>query len=173
MKPGLLIRALSELTGSGNAVPAGLPARDDAAALRPGVRVLLADDNVVNQKVATHMLRKFGALVHCVGNGREALQALRYRDFDLVLMDCQMPEMDGYEATRELRKSDGVYKNRAIPIIALTANALASDRDLCLAAGMNDFLSKPIDRARLEESLLRAVQSREDQGVSTADRMMM
>ena len=132
-----------------------------AAAMREGIRVLVADDNAVNQKVATHMLRKFGAVVHCVSNGIEALEALRTREFDLVLMDCQMPEMDGYEATRQLRASNGAHQNQHVPVIALTANALATDREKCIAAGMNDYLTKPIDRARLEQALLLSVEGGE------------
>jgi signal transduction histidine kinase/DNA-binding response OmpR family regulator len=155
-KPSLLIRALAQLTQTASG-PAELPAQSGAIALRPGLRVLLADDNAVNQKVAAHMLKRYGALVHCVGNGIEALQALRDADFDVVLMDCQMPDMDGFEATRRLRNSADSFRNANVTVIALTANALASDREQCLAAGMNDFLSKPIDRQRLEESLLRAV----------------
>jgi CheY-like chemotaxis protein len=124
-----------------------------------GLRVLLADDNVVNQLVATRLLKRFRAQVHCVGNGVEVLQALAAANFDVVLMDCQMPEMDGFEATRQLRKSQDV-RNPDIPVIALTANALATDREACLAAGMTDFLTKPIDRQRLQEALLRAVPER-------------
>ena len=132
-----------------------------AAVLKPGIRILVADDNAVNQKVATHLLKKLGAEVHVVGNGIEALDALRTREFDLVLMDCQMPEMDGYEATRQLRASNGAHKNRNIPVIALTANALAMDREKCIAAGMNDYLTKPIDRARLEQALALAINGSE------------
>jgi CheY-like chemotaxis protein len=128
-----------------------------ATSLKPGLRVLLADDNPVNQKVATHLLKKLGAHVHCVGNGAEALQALCDADFDVVLMDCQMPEMDGYEATRRLRRSSAAYRNPSIPVIALTANAFATDREHCLTAGMNDFLTKPIERVRLEEALMRVL----------------
>ena len=102
------------------------------------------------------MLRKLGADVHSVANGVEALAMLREADFDVVLMDCQMPEMDGYEATRQLRGSADTRKNQHIPVIALTANALATDREKCLAAGMNDYLSKPIDRARLAQALIAA-----------------
>jgi len=116
----------------------------------------LVDDNAVNQRVAVHILKKFGAHVQCAGNGLEALQALHDADFDVVLMDCQMPEMDGYEATRQLRKSAS-HRYPQVPVIALTANALAGDRELCLAAGMDDFLSKPIDRHSLQEALKRAV----------------
>jgi signal transduction histidine kinase/CheY-like chemotaxis protein len=122
-----------------------------------GVRVLLADDNLVNQKVATRLLQRLGVEVVCVGNGREALDALRSGDFDLVLMDCQMPEMDGYEATRQLRHSSGVYKNPLIQVIALTAHTMETDRAKCIAAGMNDYLSKPIDPQRLHQALARAL----------------
>ena len=164
-KPALLIRSLAELTQSRRPVTGemhgagatGTPPAARPPTLPPRLRVLLADDNVVNQKVATHMLKRCGAEVRCVGNGIEALQALRDADFDVVLMDCQMPEMDGYEATRQLRQAAGRCRNPRIPVIALTANALATDRERCIAAGMNDFLTKPIERARLEESLLQNV----------------
>ena len=158
-KQATLINSLAELTqadAAGSSVPrtgAGAKSLSDA------VRILVADDNAVNQKVATHMLRKLGAEVHSVSNGIEALQALRARDFDVVLMDCQMPEMDGYEATRQLRNFDATHPNQNIPVIALTANALAMDREKCIAAGMNDYLSKPIDRARLEQALVLAVEN--------------
>jgi signal transduction histidine kinase/DNA-binding response OmpR family regulator len=154
-KQAMLINALAELKRVGATDSA--VTRAGAVALRAGIRVLVADDNAVNQKVATHMLRKLGADAHSVANGIEALEALRTRDFDVVLMDCQMPEMDGYEATRQLRNSEATHKNRDIPVIALTANALGMDREMCIAAGMNDYLSKPIDRARLEQALVIAV----------------
>jgi two-component system, sensor histidine kinase and response regulator len=156
-KQAMLINALTELKQVGATGPAAVRAGAGAAALRAGVRVLVADDNAVNQKVATHLLRKLGADAHSVANGIEALEALRTRDFDVVLMDCQMPEMDGYETTRQLRNSAASHKNRNIPIIALTANALGMDREKCIAAGMNDYLSKPIDRVRLEQALVLAV----------------
>ncbi len=155
-KPSLLIGAVAQLTQPATIVPTPEPKAQQATALAPGLRVLLVDDNVVNQRVALHILKKFGAHVHCAGNGLEALQALHDADFDVVLMDCQMPEMDGYEATRQLRKSSS-HRHPHVPVIALTANALAADRELCLAAGMDDFLTKPIDRPRLEEALKRAV----------------
>lgn len=121
------------------------------------VRVLLADDNLVNQKVATRLLQRLGIEVVCVGNGCEALDALRRGDFDVVLMDCQMPEMDGYEATRQLRQSRGEFRNALIPVIALTAHAMAADRDKCIAAGMNEYLSKPIDALRLQQVIARTL----------------
>ena len=154
VKPPLLIRTLCDLTDRS----ANLSPRTGAAPVAmPGLRVLLADDNAVNQKVAIHWLRKMGAMVHSVANGAEALQALRDAWFDVILMDCQMPEMDGYEATRQLRLSSGAYGDPQIPVIALTAHALATDRERCMAAGMNDYLTKPIDPLRLQDALARAM----------------
>jgi signal transduction histidine kinase/CheY-like chemotaxis protein len=157
VKAGVLLRLVAELTQLRAAPAPDAPVPVPAAPLKSGLRVLLADDNPVNQKVAAHLLKKLGAHVHCVGNGVEALQALCDFDFDVVLMDCQMPEMDGYEATRRLRQGGAEYRNPQIPVIALTANAFATDREQCLAAGMNDFLTKPIERIRLEEALMRAL----------------
>jgi signal transduction histidine kinase/DNA-binding response OmpR family regulator len=157
VKPSLLLRGLAGLTRPGvNGIVFGTAPSQPQPTFH-GMRVLLADDNLVNQKVAMRMLQRWGALVVCVGNGREALHALRSGDFDVVLMDCQMPEMDGYEATRQLRQSRGVYKNPLIPVIALTAHTMEADRDKCIAAGMNDYLSKPIDKLRLQQAMVRAL----------------
>jgi CheY-like chemotaxis protein len=154
-KMSLLLRELQEL---GRPPPDAVRTAPSAPQqLFAGVHVLLADDNLVNPKVATRVLQRWGVQVVCVGNGREALNALRGGDFDLVLMDCQMPEMDGYEATRQLRQSPGVYKNPLIPVIALTAHTLDTDRDKCIAAGMNEYLSKPIDTQRLQQVIARAL----------------
>ncbi len=160
VKTGVLVRALAELTSLRAAPAPNEPIPVPAALFTTGLRVLLADDNLVNQKVATHVLKKLGTHVHGVSNGIEALQALRDADFDVVLMDCQMPEMDGYEATRRLRQSAAACRNPRIPVIALTANAFATDREQCLAAGMDDFLTKPIEQTRLEEALMRVLQGR-------------
>ncbi len=162
-KPGALLRALSELTADGGAsvtASASIDPRSAAsdAGLAHGAHVLLADDNAVNRKLAAHLLTRLGARVHCVDNGLEALQALREDDFDVVLMDCQMPEMDGYDATRALRQAGASARNSGIPVIALTANAFATDRERCIEAGMTDFLSKPIDKPRLEQALQRAIE---------------
>jgi CheY-like chemotaxis protein len=121
---------------------------------RRRLHILLAEDNAVNQKLAVRLLEKRGHQVVVAGNGCEALAALQRRSFDLVLMDIQMPEMDGLEATRAIRQQEhdmGVQ----IPIIAVTAHAMKGDRERCLAAGMNDYLTKPLKPAELDAMLAR------------------
>jgi two-component system, sensor histidine kinase and response regulator len=135
-----------------------------------GARILLAEDNPVNQEVALGMLDALGHLVDVVGTGREAVNASAGTDYDLIFMDCQMPEMDGLSATRAIRAREaqalgtgGKRDSRGtraddpchIPIIALTAHAMASDRELCLAAGMDDYLSKPFTQDQLSTMLTR------------------
>jgi len=126
-------------------------------ALRPhpgsGMHILLVEDNIVNQRVARGMLEKAGHSVLVASDGREALRALEQLPFDLVLMDVQMPEMGGFEATAEIRKKEA--GGRRIPIIAMTAHAMAGDRERCLEAGMDDYISKPIRSAALLELVER------------------
>jgi PAS domain S-box-containing protein len=114
-------------------------------------RVLVVEDNPVNQKVARAVLEKLGHQVTVAGNGVEALKSLDQNPFDLVLMDCQMPEMDGFEATSLIRMNGTVCNRKDIPIIAMTANAISGDREKCLAAGMDDYISKPVQVDKLEK----------------------
>lgn len=127
-----------------------------SAALAPGIKpprvrkVLLAEDNPVNVEVAKAMLDSLGLKVHIARNGEEALQAARADNYDIVLMDCQMPVMDGFAATAEIRRHEQASgRPRTLPIIAITANALQGDREACLAAGMDDYLSKPFTQQQL------------------------
>jgi signal transduction histidine kinase/CheY-like chemotaxis protein/HPt (histidine-containing phosphotransfer) domain-containing protein len=145
--------------GLGGSRPLATDTRDFAGpALFAQVRVLLADDSAVNREVAVAMLEDRGCVVEVAGNGREACEAFALGCFDLILMDCQMPEMDGFEATREIRRIEATTErpsSRPIPIVALTANALAGDRERCLAAGMSDFVSKPFRRVDLDQAVAR------------------
>jgi len=109
--------------------------------------VLLVEDNLVNQKVATAMIRKLGCTVTVASNGARALEQLALRKFDLIFMDCQMPVMDGFEATRAIRQMAG--DKRDIPIVAMTAHALKGDQQHCLEVGMNDYLAKPVRHSAL------------------------
>ena len=115
--------------------------------------ILAADDHPVNQELISLLVKKLGHQVELVSNGKEAFEALQRKAFALVLMDCQMPEMDGYEATRAIRKWEG--HERHTPIIAITAAAMTGDREKCLAAGMDDYLSKPIQPEKLRDAFLR------------------
>ncbi len=122
---------------------------------RSNVRVLVAEDNAVNQQVALGILRRMGARAEVVGSGAESIEALRQAPYDIVLMDVQMPDMDGLEATQRIRSGEAGERCMHIPIIAMTAHALQSDRDRCLAAGMNDYVSKPVKPQELHQVLER------------------
>ena len=145
VKRTLLRQLLIELTG--NAAPRA--AETDATPELQGNHALLVDDNAVNQKLGGRMLARLGLRVSQAWNGMEALDILRQRRVDVVFMDCQMPVMDGYAATLEIRRPGSGVQDPAVPIIAMTANALSGDRERCLAAGMTDYITKPIDPSRL------------------------
>ena len=127
--------------------------------LRRSVRVLVAEDNFLNMKLTMSQLQKLGYVADSVANGKEALEVLRATDYDIVIMDCQMPIMDGYQATFELRRMEK-ESGRRHRVIALTANALEGDREKCLAAGMDDYLSKPTRHDELERALARHIACR-------------
>ncbi len=153
---GTVLEALEGvLFGGGRGDPAAIPAAMAGHAMTgSALRILVAEDNPVNQQVATGLLRKLGHFVDVASDGQEAVQAVRSFPYDLVLMDVQMPEMDGLEATRAIRDLD--LPASATPIIAMTANAMQGDDQICLEAGMNGYISKPIDRAKLIDMLARA-----------------
>jgi CheY-like chemotaxis protein len=119
------------------------------------IRILLAEDNVVNQRLAVRMLEKSGYRADTVSNGKEAVEVLKSIPYDLVLMDVNMPEMDGFEATRIIRDPNSKCRNHHIPIIAITAHAMQGDREKCLALGMNDYISKPVQREELFKAIER------------------
>ena len=117
--------------------------------------VLLVEDHPVNQQVARRLLERLGLKVEMAGNGAEALEKIQRQHFDLVLMDCQMPVLDGYSATRRLRERELAASVPRLPVIAMTAHAMAGDRERCLESGMDDYLTKPLDRTLLAETLAR------------------
>jgi PAS domain S-box-containing protein len=143
-----------------------------------GCRVLLAEDNFVNREIGVAMLEALGCIVDCAGNGREAVTQASNCRYDLVLMDCQMPEMDGFAATAAIREHEAQGRLPAgdpqpgrprLPIVALTANAMRGDRENCLQAGMDDYLAKPFSQDQLRETLARWVQPRSDAERTTID----
>ena len=124
---------------------------DDIPTKISKLKILIAEDSPINQKVALHQLRSFGYDADVAGNGREVLDLLKHVHYDIILMDCQMPEMDGYEATTAIRQLDSA-KNKIV-IVAMTANAMKEDRDRCIASGMDDYLSKPIRKEDLAQKI--------------------
>ena len=165
VKQSLLFDCLATLMGHVAAEPVRQarkvsPPAASAAPAKQKLRILLAEDNTVNQEVAQGLLRKLGHRADAVANGTEVLEAARQIPYDVILMDCQMPELDGYEATRRLRQFE---QQRLAPfdwkapryIIAMTANAMEGDREKCLLAGMNDYVGKPIRLEELRTALAR------------------
>ena len=157
-----LLRQLAEAlgVGAGSKGMGDRPEPTQGESLE-GFRVLVAEDNEVNRRVAERMLKRLGIEVACVPNGREAVKAAMEGGFDLVLMDCQMPEMDGYEATEEIRRRER-ESGRRLPIVALTANAMQQDIERCIQSGMDDYVPKPVTLEALRRALLKALKQRED-----------
>ena len=158
-KPAQLFEALALLFKAEPAEKQRLSAHPFVAAAAAAAthteRVLLAEDNVVNQKVALLMLGRLGFRADISADGNEVLDAVRRQPYDIILMDVQMPEMDGLEAARRLRARDSDPHTRPW-IIAVTANAMQGDREACLTAGMDDYISKPINTEELSAALDRA-----------------
>jgi CheY-like chemotaxis protein len=148
-KPVRVAQLLDAFTGPGNARATPL---SPGTRVQLGLRVLVADDNPVNQRVALEMLRRLGCDGATVGNGAEAVAAIERDEYDLVLMDVQMPEMDGFEATALIRAGD-VRRGRRLPVIAMTAHAMEGDSERCLAAGMDGYVSKPVKTMDLARAL--------------------
>jgi CheY-like chemotaxis protein len=145
----------SDLLGSirnaiGMHTPPGMatPPAAGVSASSLSLRILLAEDNLVNQRVAMTMLARMGHRTTLATNGLEALEQWRQNDFDLILMDVQMPEMSGLQAATQIRKEEAIGAH--VPIVAMTASAMSEDRDRCLAAGMDDFISKPVSYGVIE-----------------------
>ncbi|TSA35840.1 MAG: response regulator [Verrucomicrobiaceae bacterium] len=158
IRPGLLRKCLALVLGREEAKGADhhlITRHTVAETSRRKLRVLVAEDNSTNRIVAIKMLEKLGHTADAVGNGKEAVESLKRLPYDIVLMDCQMPIMDGFDATRAIRLPDSGVRNHSIPIIAITAHAMKGDRELCLETGMNDYLSKPVNPRELAAALER------------------
>jgi signal transduction histidine kinase/CheY-like chemotaxis protein len=157
VKQSQLLSALRATFARGPGVAPGRPKKElvtrhvVAEDRKQRIHILLAEDNTINQEVALHMLGRIGYKAQAVSNGKEVLECLTLRPYDLILMDIQMPEMDGYEATRAIRKSQ--IANSQIPIIAMTANAMKGDDEKCLEAGMDDYITKPVDATMLQKKI--------------------
>ncbi len=157
LKPVRLSELLAAIRHAAASGPPQLPFLNEQEEQVLGqFKVLLAEDNLVNQRLAVRLLKKIGHRVVVAQTGREVLDALRAEKFDLVLMDVQMPEMDGFEATREIRKSEQ-GRQEHIPVIAMTAHAMNGDRESCLKAGMDDYLAKPINSVELRQVIERVM----------------
>ena len=156
-----ILRWISSSVSSSTVAPGSCAFLSVDSAPREGVapaqsvRILVAEDNLVNQRVVLGLLAKLGHRADAVRNGLEAVKAVEAGGYDLVIMDCQMPELDGFEATRRIRLLTGAH--RKVPIVALTANAMQGDRERCLEVGMNDYVTKPVDVGRLAAALQRCL----------------
>jgi len=148
VRQGHLIRLLGDALGAPFGEAAQSPTAPDPS--KREIHVLLAEDNDVNQMVATRMLSRLGMTVDVARNGEEVIERFSSKDYDLIFMDCQMPIMDGYEATRAIRQAE-TAKDYRTPVIAMTANSLTSDREACVAAGMDEFISKPITESKIRQ----------------------
>ena len=156
LRPRHLLQATYDALGLDNAVARSASVQESPQSvpvMNLNARLLIADDNLVNQRFVVRTAERVGCRTRVVPNGTAAVEAMEQETFDVVLMDCQMPEMDGFEATRRIRELDGPQAN--VPIIAMTANALAGDRERCLAAGMDDYIAKPLRPRHLQRILQR------------------
>ncbi len=140
-------------SGEGQVVTKSATVEVSRGKSHPAWRILVAEDNITNQQVALSILERLGCRANAVANGKEAIESLRSIPYDLVLMDCQMPEMSGYEATARIRSPRSGVCDPEVPIVALTAHAMGGDREACLAAGMDDYIAKPVGPAQLQAML--------------------
>ncbi|NCC50151.1 MAG: response regulator [Spartobacteria bacterium] len=164
--PGTLVAALEgeKRTVAPDAAGDSSPRSMASEAVRQA-RILLVEDNNINQLVALGILESLGVTADTVSNGREAVKACAATAYDLVFMDVQMPEMDGYAATREIRRAGSAALNHDVPIVAMTAHAMRGDREQCIAAGMNDYIPKPIEPHRLAAALTRWLPGAKEKGL--------
>jgi CheY-like chemotaxis protein len=153
IKPAELLTMIRKVLGT-RGIEASVPVPAPAQPCAKSLSVLIAEDNHVNQRVAVAILEKLGHRVTLAVNGSEAIAKWRDGEFDLVLMDVQMPEVDGFDATRAIRRDEQSRGTRT-PIIAMTAHAMTGDRERCLAAGMDDYVSKPVRKEALDAAIAR------------------